>query len=262
VCRRHRLNANESEEFQSEVRFHFIERDYEVLRQFEGRCALTTYVTVVVQRLFFDWRNKHWGRWRPSIEAKRLGPAAMLIEQLVLRDDWPLDQALEMARLNHHVEITDSIRAFCDTLSSRAPSRRLVSEDDAAEIASQGPAADARVVMAERDFLAKRVIAALDRARQALPAMDRLILKMLFEDRMTIANIARALHVEQRPLYRTRDELKAKLRAALEAEGISQADIEALLDAPEIEWEKDADGPAPTGDTGRVLRRGTSWRSR
>jgi RNA polymerase sigma factor for flagellar operon FliA len=233
------------------------------LRQFERRCLLSTYVTVVVTRLFVDWRNKHWGRWRPSVEAKRLGPAAILIEQLVVRDSMPLDQAIETARINHHVNIDDALQAFCNTLSARTPSHRLVSEENAIEVASAGPAADVRVVMAEREFLAKRVSAALDRARQALPAMERLILKMLFEDRMTIANIARALNIEQRPLYRTRDDLKAQLRASLEAEGISRADIEALLDAPAIEWEKESDGPMPpSGDAGRVLRRGTSWRSR
>jgi len=261
VCRRHRLNATHAEEFQSDVRLHFIERDYEVLRQFEGRCALSTYVTVVVQRLFFDWRNKQWGRWRPSLEARRLGPDAILIEQLVVRDGWPLDQALEMARVNHHIQIDDSIRAFCDALSARTtPSRRQVSEDDAVEVESPGLSADVRVLMAEREFLAKRVHAALDRARQALPATERLILKMLFEDRATIANIARALHLDQRPLYRTRDDLKSSLRASLEAEGITAEDIDALLDAPAVEWERDADGPVPpAGPARRLDQRGASW---
>jgi len=260
VCRRHHLNASDAEEFQSEVRFRFIERDYEVLRQFEGRCALSTYVTVVVQRLFFDWRNKHWGRWRPSIEAKRLGPTAILIEQLVTRDGWPIDQALEMVRVNHHVEIDDATGAFCDTLSARIPSRRLVSEDDAAEIPSDGPSADVRVVMAEREFLAKRVQAALDRARQALPPMERLILKMLFEDRTAVSDIARALHLDQRQLYRTRDRLLESVGASMEKEGISRAEIDALLSAPAVEWERDADGPvSPANDAGRLEKRGASW---
>src|SRR5688572_24759125 len=36
VCRRHRLSPTESDEFRSDVRLHFIERNYEVLRKFEG----------------------------------------------------------------------------------------------------------------------------------------------------------------------------------------------------------------------------------
>jgi RNA polymerase sigma factor (sigma-70 family) len=260
VCRRHRLSPSDAENFQSDVRMHFFDRNYEVLRQFEGRCALSTYVTVVVQRVFFDWRNKHWGRWRPSTDARRLGPDAVKIEELVLRDGGTIDQAIEMLRVNHRVAITDTIREFCHTLSARAPSRRLVSEDDAVDVESPGPSADVRVLIAEREFLAKRVQAALDRARQALPAMERLILKMLFEDRTAVSDIARALHLDQRQLYRTRDQVLKSVRASMEAEGVSRADIVAMLDAPEIEWEKDSDGPPPPASAaGREEQGGASW---
>src|SRR5262245_62099749 len=82
VCRRHRLSSTEAEDFMSEVRLHFIDRDYEVLRKFEGGCSVTTYVTVVIQRLLLDYRNREWGRWRSSAQAKRLGPTAILLERL------------------------------------------------------------------------------------------------------------------------------------------------------------------------------------
>ena len=261
VCRRHRLSATDAEDFRSDVRLHFIERNYEVLRQFEGRCTLSTYITVVVQRVFYDWRNRNWGRFRPSTEARRLGPVAVKIEELVVRDGWTLDQALETVRVNHRIEIDESTRAFCNTLSARSPSRRMVSEDDAVDVVSPGPLADDRVVMAERDFLAKRVKAALDRARSGLPAIERLILKMRFEDRVAVSDIARALHLEQRPLYRTVERLLDQVRAALEAEGISVSDIDALLDAPAIDWEKDPDsGPLPpVSAAGREETRGASW---
>ena len=261
VCRRHRLSAADADDFRSEVRLHFIERNYEVLRQFEGRCAQSTYITVVVQRLFFDYRNREWSRFRPSMAARRLGPDAILIEKLVARDGWPVDQALEMARVNHGVEIGDELRAFCDTLSARAPTRRVVSEDDAMDIASHGPAADDRVLSAERDFLAKRVQAALDRARQSLPPIERLILKMKFEDRAAISDIARALHLEQRPLYRTLERLLKTVGDSMTAEGITPEDIAALLDAPPIEWRKDPDtGPLPpTVPLQHAARKGASW---
>ena len=261
VCRRHRLSAAEADDFKSEVRVHFFDGDYEVLRKFEGRCALATYVTVVVQRLFFDWRNKNWGRWRPSTEARRLGPTAVLIERYVIRDGWTLEQTIEVLRVNHQTGLDETLRAFCDTLSSRRPSRRLVAEEDASEIANPGPGADANVVKAERDFLAKRVQAALDRARQGLPAVQQLIVKMRFEDGTAISDIARALRLDQRPLYRTIEKVMHSLRAAMEAEGISRADIEALLNAPAVEW-SETEGP----DTGSTTlghasdRKGASWR--
>ena len=259
VCRRHRLNAAEADDFRSEVRLHFIERNYEVLRKFEGRCALATYVNVVVQRVFLDFRNRMWGRWRPSTEARRLGPTAILIERLVTRDGWPLEQALEMITTNHQIEIDETHREFCKTLSARAPGRRMVSEDDAAEVASPGPSADANVVMAERDFAIKRVQAALERARQGLPAMDRLILKMRFDDRAAVSDIARALHLEQRPLYRTIERLLKTVGDAMRADGISQADIETLVNAPAVEWEDSENGPMHPANAGREERKGARW---
>src|SRR5207302_6805108 len=88
VCRRHRLSATEADDFAGEVRLRLIERDYEPLRRFEGRSSLRTYLTVVVHRYFLDYRNKLWGKWRPSMEAKRFGAAAILFERLQVRDGW------------------------------------------------------------------------------------------------------------------------------------------------------------------------------
>jgi len=60
VCRRHRLTASEADEFSAEVRLHFIERNYEPLRRFEGRSTLRTYLITVVNHLFLDYRNRLW----------------------------------------------------------------------------------------------------------------------------------------------------------------------------------------------------------
>ena len=181
VCRRHHLTAAEGDDFASEVRLHIIERNYEPLRRFEGRSTLRTYLTVVVTRLFLDYRNRLWGKWRPSAEARRQGPQAILLERLVTRDGWTFDQALETLRINHGVEVTDALRAFGVKLTHRAPTRQFVAEIEAAEIESTAPPADANVLRAEQDFLAKRVQTALDRVRQTLTAEHRLILRMRFE---------------------------------------------------------------------------------
>ena len=262
VCRRHRLSPSESDDFRSDVRLHFIDRNYEVLRQFQGRCALATYVTVVVQRVFLDWRSRLWGRWRPSSEARRLGPTAVLIERLVIRDGWTVEQALETLRVNHGVVPDGALRTYCEKLAGRAPGRRLVSEEAAGEVPSQGPSADANVVRAEQEFLAKRVQASLDRARLGLAPIERLILKMRFEDRMAIADIARALHLEQRPLYRTIERVLSTIGASMRADGVSKADVEALFDAATLTFaDSGAAGASP--EAGAVeppaKGKGASW---
>jgi len=271
VCRRHRLSAAEADDFRSEVRLHFIDRDYEVLRRFEKRSSLPTYVTVVIQRLFLDYRNRLWGKWRPTTEAKRLGPTAILIERLVARDGWSLEQVVDTLRVNHGLTLDASLQALCDKLTRRAPKRQMVAEAHADAIESREPAPDANVVRVEQEFLAKRVRVVLERAKQALEPEERLILKMRFEDAVPVADIARALHLNQKRLYRTIERLLASIGERLQAEGVSREDARQLftngvLASPDDDHDghDDRDGSRDTDHNGAVagaaFMTGRPWR--
>jgi len=249
VCRRHRLSGAEAEDFAAEVHLHFIERNSEVLRRFEGRSSLRTFLSVVIHRLFLDYRNRLWGKWRPSAEARRLGPTAMLVERLVSRDGWTLEQALEMLRINHQVTMDGALQAFCQRLSARGPVRQFVPESEADQVDSVMPSPEDNVLRAEQDFLAKRVRAALVRARQALPPEERLVLKMRFEDGLPVVDIARVLHLDQKRLYRTIERLLADLRRRLAADGISRDDLDGFGDGPFGETD-DSDPSSGSGSDG------------
>jgi RNA polymerase sigma factor (sigma-70 family) len=262
VCRRHRLSRAEADDFRSDVRLHFIERNYDVLARFEGRSSLPTYVTVVIQRLYLDFRNRQWGKWRPSAEAKRLGPAAMLVERLALRDGWTFEQLSATLRINHGIAMDEELEGFYQRLVARAPGQQLVPEDEAGQIEGTGPAPDANVVRAEQDFLVKRVQSALDRARDALDPEERLILKMRFEGAVPVADIARAMHLDQKRLYRTIERLLARLGDSLAAEGISRSDVRALFAEGVLSWDRNQ-RPAGLTETRPAMRPAeparTSW---
>jgi RNA polymerase sigma factor (sigma-70 family) len=263
ICRRHRLSAAEADDFRSDVRLHFIDRNYDVLRRFEGRSSLATYITVVIQRQFLDHRNHLWGKWRPSAEARRLGPIAILLERLVIRDGWTSEQALETLRVNHGVAIDAPLRTLCEKLAQRSPARRLVPEEEAEDVSGPAPSPEANVVRAEHGFLARRVRTALDRARQPLTPEERLILKMRFEDRVPVADIARALHLNQRRLYRTIERLLTIVRENLAVEGIAESDVRTLLDDEVLESSEDAAVDANAGPASRPAERmRTSWRQK
>src|SRR4051794_1597158 len=83
LCRHDRLDADETDDFVSVALTRLVDDDYAVLRKFRGDCALTTYLTVVLAMLYRDFRVSRWGRWRPSAEARRRGPAAVALETLV-----------------------------------------------------------------------------------------------------------------------------------------------------------------------------------
>ena len=86
VARRHRLTPDDATELGSLVRYKLVEDDYHVLRSFQNRSSMKTYLTTVVSRVWLDWQVTRRGKWRPSVAAKRLGDTAVRLEQLLVRD--------------------------------------------------------------------------------------------------------------------------------------------------------------------------------
>ena len=123
VCARHHLSPADADDFGSHARLKLIEDGYAILRKFEGRSSLRTYHTVVIERLFLDYRISAWGKWRPSAEARRCGAAGVLLEQLLVRDGYSLDEACEVMKTNHAVTMP---RSGLEELAGRLPVRNGV----------------------------------------------------------------------------------------------------------------------------------------
>src|SRR5262245_57293226 len=71
ICRHHHV-PDEWEEFAAQVKCDLLDHNYDIIRKYEGRAAFSTYLTTVMNRLFYQYRVRLWGKWRPSAEAKRL----------------------------------------------------------------------------------------------------------------------------------------------------------------------------------------------
>lgn len=225
VCRRHRLHGPDAEDFSSAARLHLIDNDYAVLRQFQGRCSLPSFLIVVITRQFQDWRNARWGKWRPSAAAKRLGDTAVQLETMTVRDGLTLDEAYELLRTHHRIPHT---REGIEALAARFPTRHkkaFVNDDVIETIRAKTPTAEDEVVAREAAAAAQRASDALASALRQLPAQDRLILRMRFRDNCPIADIARALRIEAKPLYRRIERALAILREVLEAGGLTAEDL-------------------------------------
>jgi RNA polymerase sigma factor (sigma-70 family) len=218
IARRHHLTTAECEEFRSIVRLRCIEKNYDVLRQFSGRSSLRTYLTVVVERLFLDYRVSQWGRWRPSAQARRLGSLAVQLEALIVKDGLTFDEASEVLQTNHNVKVS---RKDLYELSCRLPDRTrraFVADDVLDSMAADLVDPEREILLAEQVVAAEERCAALRRALARLAPQDRLILTMHFRDEFTIAEIARILSLDPKPLYRRIESLEKRLRLSLEDE--------------------------------------------
>lgn len=224
------LTPTEAEDFASTVKLRLIENDYAIIRAFEGRSSPTTYFGIVAQRMLLDHRNKEWGKWRASAEAKRLGPAAVELERHLYRDGLTLDEAFAALQCNGHNLTRDAKEALAKRLPSRAPKRRDVPLDEAgrdAVVSSEQIEADA--AGHERRIVAERLSALVNEWSGNLPDEDYVLLQQRFGEGMTVAQIARATREDPKHLYRRIERRLHQIRKLIETSGITSAEVLDLI---------------------------------
>lgn len=214
IARRNGLDRDDAEEFGSFARSRLTDGNYAILRKFGGRSSLTTYLSVVLQNLFRDFRNSQWGRWRPSARTKRLGPDAILLEQLVRRDGCSVREAIGILR-SRGVQRSD---AELMRIAAEFPPRVDQPDVDVEEVDPPAPPG----VEATDQLDRQPVAAALRNVLASLDDEDRLILRLHYWDDASIADISRMLRVEQKPLYRKLETIQKRMRELLAREGITE----------------------------------------
>jgi len=230
VCRKHGVWGDDAEDFASVVKLKLMENDYADLRKFRGDCSATTYIATLVVRRFHEYTRERWGRWRNSAAAEREGQLAKDLETLVHRDGCTLAQAAEQLRSAGKTDLSDTELA---RILAKLPNRQpLRAKQVAAPVIENEPdvdTADSRIGGMELDRQRSALLAALFKVMEQLPPEERNILRMRFADGRSVADVARALRLEQKPLYRRIDQIKAKLRVDLERYGVTAEAVRELL---------------------------------
>jgi RNA polymerase sigma factor (sigma-70 family) len=243
VCRRARLSGADADDLRGTVHLALVEDDYAILRRYEGRASLATYLSIVAERLLSDWRTHERGRWHASAEATRLGPAGLMLELLVRRDGRTLDEALPILR-NVDPSLT---RGDLDALLARLPHRQprpaaIAFDAVASDRFVARERTDAPVADREARRLSERASGAVRETMAAFTPAERSLLRMRYVAGMPVADISRMTRLPQRPLYRQFEDLLGRLRKALRLAGISGRDAgEVLSWAAELDFglEKD-----------------------
>lgn len=237
VARRHHLTAEQTEELGSAVYLRLIQDDYAVLRKFQHRSSLRTYLTIVVHRFFLDQRTSQWGKWRPSAAAKRAGDIAVHLEQLTGAQGMPFEQACAVLDTVYEGRID---RPALQRVHARLPHRarrHFVNDDALTHVATENADPDRRLVAAARQAAGRRAAAALARELDSLPIEDVRILKLRFIEGLTIRAIGRRLPGtcrDTKALYRRLHRLLARLRVRLQQHGITGHDVVEILSSADV----------------------------
>ena len=224
LARRYGMGEDDAAELSSAIKLRIVEDDYAVFRKFRGESALPTYLTVVIAMMAREHRVAERGRWRPSAASQRIGPVAVKLETLVAQKGYALAEAGEIMRSRGETTLSD--RQLGELL--RQLPRRAGGAEPLLSAAARD-AAEAGVMSAEASARRASVEKLLEETLATLPLEDRLLLKLRFWQEASIADAARILGVEQRPLYRRIEKLMNDLRARLAGAGITVDQVRELI---------------------------------
>jgi RNA polymerase sigma factor (sigma-70 family) len=230
LCRRYGLGGDEAQDVCSWVELKLIEDDYAAIRKFRGDSSIHTYLVVVVAALFRDYRAGHWGRWRPSAAALRGGRLTVRLETLVYRDGCTLDQAARTLRAAGETEATDAeLARLLATLPVRGPLRPYEAGEAPLDSVPAASSAEERIADEEAEQTRRTVFGALDRVMAHLTDEDRLILRLQYWKGLSVADVARALNLPQKPLYRRVERILGQLRRDLPTAGVQPEQLRDFL---------------------------------
>src|SRR5262245_13477885 len=231
IGRRNGLHGADAEDFAADVRLKLLQDDYAVLRKYRGASNRTTFLTVVISNLFRDHRIKHWGKWRPSAEAKRQGEVAVRLEAAIYRDQLSFEQACGFLAQDSRLKVDRAeLRKVLASLPHRAPKRH--ENGGYVEDVPSSDSADGPLLDHERERRLQAAKAALGHAVDRLAPEDRVIVRLHFYEGFSIADVARAVRIPQKPLYARMKRLLETLHKDLAAQGIGPDDCDWLTVEP------------------------------
>jgi RNA polymerase sigma factor (sigma-70 family) len=230
VCARRRVVPDEREDFESFLFETFLDEESRVLSQFRGDGSLEMYLRVVIGRLLLDYRNRKWGKWRPSARAKQLGSLAIELERLIEREGFSRWEAVRHLRTNAGVARSElELLDLAEELPRRAR-RRFEGEEVLATLACSGGQME-RVNGRTRNEAIHRVRTTLGQALCELRPDVRHLLAARFADGLSVAEIARRSGEDQRKLYRRLERALRELRRRLQGLGVDHALVRSALGA-------------------------------
>jgi RNA polymerase sigma factor (sigma-70 family) len=243
-CRKYGFSREEVEDFTQEVSKKIWSNDCAVLRQWQGRSKLATYLGAVVSKALKDHVDHLWGKWRPSASAAELGDVAIELERLLVRDRRTLDEACRILRVDRKIPLSEQeLAGLAAQLRSRPywGRNRQDSGGDAAGRAAAGlsspvyplatppESAEDRVLRLERAALHEKVFTALESAMAALPDEDQVIVRCKIWKEWKTVDIAHHLGLEQKRLYTRLIAILNRLRQEMQRLGIGADDIGEIL---------------------------------
>lgn len=233
---------NEALELSSLVLDKLEANDFKVLRDFQGKSKLTTYLTAIISRAAVDMLRQKYGRSRQTERAKALGPLGEKVYKIVFQQGLslvevqkdflhrrlpvPTDEAIQEAI--HKIGGTGKIPAEAPDIKTGylrpADNPR---EKAVVEVPDNSGNPEKTLEDQTRRQTVDQVLSELV---DGLSGEDRMILRMRFglgeqENPRKIPDIAAALRLSPKTIYKRIDTILGKCRKRLALKGVTIHDL-------------------------------------
>lgn len=230
-CYKHNLTEDMADEYCSHVYEKLIENDYKKIREFKGKSSYKTYLTVVITRILID-KIRSGGRWTPSQKALKMGKTAMMLEELVFRNNYSFDQAYNTLITTHNNSIS---REKAYEIVTELQRKRVISarpkETELVDNISDEKVSFPDNEVENKETLNKKTLLnnIIQEIRMALSNEERLLLKMHFEDGIKVSVIARVLKKERRYIDSKMSSILHKFKQDILSRDIDLNDIKDII---------------------------------
>jgi len=231
VSRRNHLSADESEQLRSDVHFKLLKDDCACLGKLRDTNRLEAFLAVLATNELRDARIKKWGRWRSPATVKHMGPVAELLYQLVDRDGYSTQEAIEIVRSQEGVATThDELAALAARLPGKRR-RRFASpcEPDELPAPASVDGVESHAIRRELAPLAEKARAAFSKALYQCETEERIILKLFYLKGVRWSDIGRSRGFDKKQVFRAKDAMHARLQKAFDVEGLRWDQLELML---------------------------------
>ena len=198
---RNALPQHEQEDFVGWALLRLVERDYSILRKWQTRSSIWTYLYSVCNHLASDYRIHLFGKWRSSKAAKELGETAELIERCVFREGLTEQESATRVKQEFGKPLSDEqVGRIANHPACALPNPGSLEMMPQASCVR--PAVWSAISLGERRGLWVRLLRELVHdASRALERAERDLLRRRYLEGESVAEMSRQRGVEARKLY-------------------------------------------------------------
>lgn len=231
-CRMHNVRGNEVDDCRSYVYEKLIDNDYKKIREFKGNSSYKTFITVVITRILIDRKRLSSRKWKPSKKAIEIGKEAVILEELVYCKDCSFEEAYNILTTNHNIPIDrDKAYEIVTQLQGRNIRRKrhkkVEIDENGYGIHSISP--EEAAIDEENLKIKEQLYIIIKEMHESLSNEERLLLKMRFEDDISISKIARILKMNRSDVDKKLKAIIRRFKDKILTKGISIDSIRDIL---------------------------------